>query len=450
MTSSCQRLSHEEGHATAIGRRATLGAMNDPHIFRVRQIFPRPRVLDIASTVAAELARLQLGAAIRAGQSVAITAGSRGIANIVPILRAVAAQVKVLRAEPFIVPAMGSHGGATAEGQRHVLAAYGITESACGCPIRSGMETVTLCRAAEGFPVHMDRNAYQADHVVVVGRVKPHTRFVGDIESGLAKMMLIGLGKHAGALVYHRAIADFSFDQILRSVVREVLHRGHIVAGLAVLENAYDETAMIEGVAPAEFLRREPELLRMARNWMPRLPFTRADVLLIDQIGKDVSGAGLDTNVVGRKYLDHAAREDEFPKIRHLAVRGLSPATHGNATGIGLVEFCRSQVIREIDIGVTRTNCLTGGHPVAAMLPLDYETDREILDATLAQIGLTPPAEARILWIADTLHLAEIECSESYWPEVAERSDLEVLTKPRKLPFGPDGNLPSIDSLSGV
>lgn len=422
---------------------------NDPRIFRVRQIFERPQASHIEETVEHELSRLQLDTVIQRGQSVAITAGSRGIANIVSILQAVVQHLKKLHAEPFIVPAMGSHGGATADGQKRVLTTYGITESACGCPIRSGMETVTLCQAAEGFPVYMDRIAHQADHLIVVGRIKPHTRFAGDIESGLAKMMLIGLGKHAGALVYHRAIQDYSFDQIVRSVAAEVLQRGHVVAGLAILENAYDETAKIEAVKPVDFLRREPELLRLARNWMPQLPFRYADILLLDQIGKDISGAGLDTNVVGRKFLDHAARADEFPRIHHIVVRGLSAATQGNATGIGLVEFCRTQVVREINVQVTRTNALTGGHPIAAMLPLDYETDQEILDTVLTQVGLTQPMDAKIVWIADTLHLAEIECSEAYWSEATARSDLEVLTKPRKLPIGPDGNLPSIKSLGG-
>ncbi len=181
---------------------------------------------------------------------------------------------------------------------------------------------------------------------------------------------------------------------------------------------------------------------------MPKLPFDRADLLLIDEIGKDISGAGLDTNVVGRKYLDHASREDEFPKIRYLAARGLSKASAGNATGLGLVEFCRSQILREMDVQATRTNCLTGSHATAAMVPLDYETDREILDVALSVIGLTPPPDARIMWIENTLKIAELECSEAFWQEASERSDLEILTQPRKLPLGENGNLPAVSSLA--
>lgn len=415
-----------------------------PRVFRVRQEFERPRVDDVPKAVEAALDELNLGERVRPSQSVAITAGSRGIANIALILRAIVQHVRKLGGEPFIVPAMGSHGGATAEGQRQLLQRYGVTEAFCGCPIRSSMETVVVCQAAEGFPVHFDRHAYEADHVVVCGRVKPHTRFVGDVESGLMKMLLIGLGKHAGALVYHQAIQDYSFGQIVRSVAREVLAQCHIACGLAIVENAYDETAQISGVAPEQFETRERELLAQARRWMPRLPFDRADVLLMDEIGKDVSGAGLDTNVVGRKYLDHAPREDEFPKIRYLVIRGLSRATAGNATGIGLAEFCRSQVLREMDVHATRTNCLTGSHATAAMLPLDYETDREILDVTLSLIGLTPPSDARLLWIENTLKVADVECSEAFYDEAAARSDLEILTAPRKLPLDDDGNLPAM------
>ncbi len=419
-----------------------------PRLFRLRQHLPRPRLDDVAAAVRSALGALPLGSQIQPGQSVAVTAGSRGIANIAVILRSVVSYLKQLGAAPFLVPAMGSHGGGTAEGQRQLLERYGITESFCGCPIRSSMETVTVCHAAEGFPVHFDRFAYEADHVLVCGRIKPHTRFVGDVESGLMKMMLIGLGKHAGALVYHRAIQDYSFGQILRSVAREVVHRCHILAGLAIVENAYDETAKIVAVAPQDFESQERELLRLARQGMPRLPFDQADLLLIDEIGKDVSGAGLDTNVVGRKYLDHAARDDESPKIRYLAIRGLSRATAGNATGLGLAEFCRSQVVREMDVHATRTNCLTGGHATAAMVPLDYETDKEILDVVLSVIGLTPPAAARIMWIENTLKIAEVECSEVFYEEASSRSDLEILTQPRKLPLGEDGNLPAMSTWS--
>jgi len=413
-----------------------------PRVFRVRQQFPRPRVADVPAAVDAALAGLQLAQRVRPGQRVAIPAGSRGIANMADILRAAVAHLRRLGADPFIVPAMGSHGGGTAAGQLQILESYGITPDYCGCPIHSSLETVIVCHAAEGFPVHFDRYAAEADHVLVCGRIKPHTRFIGDIESGLMKMMLIGLGKKAGAEVYHRAIQDYSFAQIIRSVADEVIAHCRILAGLAIVENANDETAAIEAVRPEDFCAREAELLALARQLMARLPFDRADLLLVDRIGKDISGTGLDTNVVGRKFDDHKAIDGELPKVKLIALRGLTPESHGNAVGMGLAEFCRSCLLREADLAATRLNAITAGHATAAMPPLDYETDREILETALPSVGLAEPHEARILWIADTLHLAEVECSEAYLEEARGRPDLEILTEPRALPLDSAGNLP--------
>lgn len=413
-----------------------------PHIFRVRQQFEARQVEDIPATVSAELTRLKLGAAVKKGDTVAITAGSRGVANIAQIIAAAVAHFRGLGAEPFIVPAMGSHGGGTAAGQRELIEGYGVTEAAMGCPIRASMDTVVVCQAAEGFPVHFDKHAYGADHVLVVGRIKPHTGFVGDIESGLMKMMLIGLGKHEGAKIYHRAIMNHSFGQIVRSVAREVLSKCRVVAGLGIVENAYDKTALIRAVAPHEFEDREKELLVLAKQWIPRLPFKTADLLLIDEIGKNISGTGMDTNVIGRKYNDHVAAEHEWPKVKRIIVRDLTEATHGNATGIGISEFCRSRVIEKMDSKITRINCLTGGHPTAAMPSLDYSSDREILDAALPTIGLVEPPQARLQWIHNTLEVAEVECSAAYWEEAQTRPDLTLLSEPRPLPFDAAGNLP--------
>jgi hypothetical protein len=415
-----------------------------PHIFRVRQSFQSPTlpVEEIPATVAAELSRLNLQERVQPGASVAITAGSRGIANIAVIIRAAVKHFQSLGARPFIVPAMGSHGGGTAEGQRELLEGYGITEEYCGCPIRASMETVVVCQAAEGFPVHFDKHAFGAEHVLVVGRVKPHTNFVGDIESGLMKMMLIGLGKHEGAKIYHRAIMNYSFGQIVRSVAREVLGKCRIVAGLGIVENAYDQTAKIQSVAPYEFEEREKELLVLAKEWMPRLPFKTADILLLDQIGKNISGSGMDTNVVGRKFIDHAPAEHEWPKIKRIIIRDLTEATHGNACGIGMAEFCRTRCIEKMDARITRINSLTGGHPTGAMLPLDYPTDRECLDVALPSIGLIEPPDAKLMWIHNTLEVAEVECSVAYLDEARQRRDLEIIQDPRPMPFDAAGNLP--------
>lgn len=412
-----------------------------PKMFRVRQRFEGPELADAAGAVESELAGLSLRERVRPGQTVAITAGSRGIANIGPILQAAVRHFRQLGASPFIVPAMGSHGGGTAQGQRKILESYGITEDFCGCPIRSSMDTVVVCRAAEGFPVHFDKLAYRADHVVVCNRVKPHTLFTGEVESGLMKMMLIGLGKHDGARVYHRAIKDYSFGQIVGSVAREVLSKCSILAGLAVVENSYGRTARIRALRPEALLEGEKTLLRQARGWMPRLPFEAADILLVDEIGKNISGSGLDLNVVGRKHLWHSPAEHEVPKIRIIAVRDLSSLTHGSAVGIGTVEFCRRRALEKMDVGMTRVNALTGGFTMEAMIPLDYPSDREMLRVMLSQIGLTEPLDARLLWIRNTMALAEVECSAAYLEEARGRKDLAILTDPRPLSFNLEGNL---------
>lgn len=418
--------------------------MEFPQTFRVRQKFEAPELADIPGTVAAELAKLRLGTRVEPGARVAVTVGSRGIANIAVIVQAIVEHLKSLGAAPFIVPAMGSHGGGTAAGQRAIVEGYGVTEEYLGCPILSSMETVIVCRTPEGIPVHFDRHAFEADHVVVCGRIKPHTGFVGDIESGLHKMMLIGLGKHEGAKIYHRAILDYSFGQILHSVAGEVLERCRILCGVGIVENAYDKTGLIEAVAPAEFAEREKALLLIARAWLPKLPFRIVDMLLVDRIGKNISGTGMDTNVVGRKYDDHRARDDEFPKVKRIAVRGLTEETHGNGTGIGIAEFALSRALAQVDWKITRINCLTGGHPTAAMAPLDYATDQEILASALPTIGLVEPPHARLLWIPNTLHLAEVECSTAYLDEARTRPDLDILTPPRPLPFDSAGVLQDV------
>lgn len=420
---------------------------NYPRIFRVRQTFESQIVADIPATIEAELKGLNLAARVQPGQTVAITAGSRGVANIAVIIKAVVDHAKSLGLKPYIVPAMGSHGGGTAEGQLGVLAGYQITEASMGCPIRASMETVVVCQAAEGFPVHFDQHAFGADHVIVVNRVKPHTMFTGDVESGLMKMMLIGLGKHNGAKVYHRVIRNYSFGQIVRSVAREVLSRCRILCGVGIVENAYDQTAQIKAVAAHEFEDRERELLVLAKQWLPRLPFKQAHILLIDEIGKNISGSGMDTNIVGRKFNDHEPRPDEWPKIKIIALRGLTPETHGNASGIGISELVRQRVVDEMDREITNINCETAGHVTAAMIPISKQTDREIIDLSLTCIGMVEPPEAQLMWIRDTLHLAELECSEAYYQEAVERPDLTILEPPRPLPFDAVGNLP--DHVSG-
>ena len=416
-----------------------------PRMFRLRQTFDARRVTDISGEVARQLDSLKLNEQIRPNQTVAITAGSRGIAHIGQITRAAVDHVKGLGATPFIVPAMGSHGGGTAAGQTQLLEHYGITPEKMGCELRASMETVIVDRTPQGIPVHFDKHASTADHVLIVGRVKPHTGFVGDVESGLHKMMLIGLGKHEGAKIYHRAIADYSFMEIITAVAASVIAKCRVIGGLAIVENAYDETALIEAVPPTRFLEREIELLKLAIQWLPRLPFPVADLLIIDQIGKNISGTGLDTNVVGRKYNDHAGTDRDTVRCKRIFVRGLTEETHGNATGIGISEFTNQRTADAIDRKITAINCITGLHPTAAMIPIAYETDRDAISQALHTCGLVEPPNAKVIQIKDTLHLSDVLVSEKYLDDLSGRNDLERLSEPEEMAFDANGNLRAVD-----
>lgn len=413
-------------------------------MFRVRQRFESRRVENVAAETQQQLAKLRLGDRIARGQTVAITAGSRGIANIAAITRAIVDHVKQLGGVPFIVPAMGSHGGGTAEGQTKILAGYGITPETMGCELRASMDTIIVDTTPQGIPVHFDQHASRADHVIVAGRVKPHTGFVGDVESGLHKMMLIGLGKHHGAKIYHRAIANYSFMEIITAVAESVIRKCRVAAGVAIVENAYDETALIEAVPPELFLKRETELLKLASEWLPKLPFDHCDLLIIDRIGKNISGTGMDTNVIGRKFNDHAATPKDRANCRRIMVRGLTKETHGNATGIGMAEFANQRTIDAVDRKITAINCITGLHPTAAMLPIAFDTDRETIAAALQTIGLIEPPDAKVIQIADTLHLAECLVSEAYLPLLDGRGELTALEAPREMAFDADDNLVAV------
>ena len=417
-----------------------------PQMFRIRQHFDAPRVDDIAGTVRDEIAKTNPSSVIKPGQTVAITAGSRGVANIDTIIKTIVEEMKAIGAVPYIVPAMGSHGGGTAEGQTQVLAGYGITEGTMGCPIKSSMDVVQIGVSDFGMPIYFDKHASEADHVIVVNRVKPHTGFAGEIESGLMKMMLIGLGKHKGASVYHRAIIHHSFDKIVRLVGKVVCEEMPITFGVATLENGYDETALIEAIPAADFEEREKLLQAKSKEWCPSLPFDDVDLLIIDEMGKNISGSGMDTNVIGRKRNDRRAMGDETPRVLRIFVRDLTEATHGNATGIGMAEFTTRRLVDKIDYHATYTNVITGQHVSAGAVPLHCDTDAEVLDIALESIGLIAPEDARVLWIPNTLDLGEVEASEAYLAQADIRDDLEILTGLRTLETEADGNLPPIEA----
>jgi hypothetical protein len=411
--------------------------MSLPKMLRVRQTFPRTRLGDIPAGVRSALSAARLP--VKRGDTVAVGAGSRGIANIDVIVKAAVDWLKELGARPFVFPAMGSHGGATVEGQRGVLAHYGITEATMGCEIRATMDVVQAGEAL-GLPVWLDTIASEADWIGLVNRVKPHTDFKGSIESGLFKMMTIGLGKYKGATQYHRANVNHGYETVITAVGREMLTKARIGFGLGVVENGYDETAKVEAFNAADLEAGERRLLKDAREWMARLPFSPIDVLVVEEIGKNISGAGMDTNVIGRPSNPHEPFPAD-PKILWIAALDLTEESGGNATGIGNADFTTRRLAEKIDWKPTAINCLTACAPNGAKLPLVFDSDREAVENALNCIGLTPPERARVIRIKNTLVLGEIECSEVFQPEIAKRSDLAVVGEGRPLAFDAAGQI---------
>jgi hypothetical protein len=413
-----------------------------PNMYRIRQRFEGPAVQDIPATVAAELARAHVAAVIKPGQTVALTAGSRGVANIATIVKATADYLKTIGAKPFVIPAMGSHGGGTADGQLDVLRHYGITEASIGVPLRATMEVVQIGETPDGLPVWLDKYASEADHIGVVNRVKPHTDFSGAIESGLLKMMTIGLGKYHGAQHYHRANVQFGYEHIIRTVGRTVLQQARIAFGLAVIENGYDQTAIIQAVMAPDLEETELKLQALSKKLAARLPFDFIHLLIVEEMGKNISGAGMDTKVIGR-IMNIIEPPPKHPRILRIYVRDLHDDSYGNATGVGLADFVSRRLVDKIDPTATYINCLTGLSPESARIPITFDTDREAVEAALGTIGMVRPEEARIVRIKNTLLLEELDVSEACLPEIQQRENLEVLWGPKGLVFDSGGGLPA-------
>ena len=413
--------------------------MTFPRFFRVKQRFHSDRIDDVAEETRRQMGALLGQSEITPGKTVAITAGSRGIRNIALITKTVVEFFHKIGLKPFLVPAMGSHGGATAKGQIELLEKYGITENAMGCPIRSSMETVVLDSLAMPngavMPIHFDRHAAEADCVFLVNRIKPHTRFAGPIESGLSKMLVIGLGKQAGAGIYHGILTVENFDGTIRRIVTKIRDKISLFGGLGIVENAWDETAILHATPSNQIERTDEDLLLKSKERMPRIPFEQIDLLFIDEIGKNISGTGMDSNIVGRKVDDHKAIAGEKPVVRCIAVRGLTPETGGNANGIGMAEFCLSRVLQKMNVEETRINAITANHVSAAMIPLDYETDEQILDAARKTLGFDSTRNMKIVRIRDTLHLETLLCSETMFSEAKQLESLgkiELLETPNE------------------
>ena len=403
-----------------------------PNVVRVRQGFDKTRLDDPCKVVSRNLQDL-LGGKLAPGSRVAIAAGSRGINNLVGMTRAAADAVKSIGGQPFIIPSMGSHGGATGEGQQNLLADLGISERTMGCPVVSSMEVEEIGQTSTGTPVYLDRNALRADGIIVVNRVKPHTAFRGEIESGLCKMLAVGLGKHRGAQQMHAA----GLGATIVEAARIILAKAAVLAGVAVLENSLDETAEIHVVPPGRFEETDRALLKRAWKVLPRVPFDLLDVLVVDEMGKNISGTGMDVNVIGIGPRVGGKMEMGHPVVSTLVVLGLTPETHGNANGVGLADLTTRRLVGSIDYTSTYTNVLTTRLWSAGRLPVIMETDREAIETAVGEVS---PDQVRLVRIKNTLHLEELEISEALLPQ-AKEVGLTVVAGPRSLEFDGTGRI---------
>ena len=413
--------------------------MNLPKMYRIRQRFADAKVKDIRETVRSELDRLSWSA-IQPGHRVAITAGSRGIANIAEILGAIVEFLKSLHADPFLFPAMGSHGGATAAGQIAMLEQLGVTEASVKAPIISSMETEEIGFSEDSVPVYMDKNALAADHIVVVNRIKSHTKFKAPIESGLMKMMAIGMGKLKGAELYHKAAVQHTFFKIITDAARLVLAKAPVICAVGILENAYGQTAKIKAIKSIDIESKEKELLLESKKMMAKLPFNEIDLLIIDEMGKDISGVGIDPNITGRNR-DMLGVFPHPAKVKRLFVRDLTDRSKGNATGIGLADITTKRLVDKIDYTATYKNCITGISLEKAAVPMYFENDREAIAVALGSIGLIPAAQSKIVRIKNTLRVDTAEVSEAYAEMFQRRSDLEIISGPNAMVFDGENNL---------
>ncbi|XVH33439.1 DUF362 domain-containing protein (plasmid) [Haloferacaceae archaeon DSL9] len=370
------------------------------------------------------------------GGEIAIGVGSRGIANLSAIVSGVVSRLEQRGYEPFVFPAMGSHGGATAEGQREMLNSLDVEESTIGCEIRSSMNVVEIGETEDrGVPVVADANAVSADAIVPINRIKPHTDFDGAVESGLSKMLVIGMGKQRGAKIAHEWAIDWSFRNMIPEITEQLLDALPVAGGVAVVEDQRDDTALVEGIRPKGFLDREAELLELAHEIMPKIPFDDVDVLVLDRQGKDISGQGLDTNVIGRRPFAINEPEPDLPEIKRIFVRGLTETTHGNAMGVGSADFVHRDVVAELESATTLINAITASTIRGVRLPPAVQTDRAGLVASLSTIGVVDPETVRVLRAADTMHLGRLYASTALVEEARSRADLRVIEEPKPIEF---------------
>jgi hypothetical protein len=409
-----------------------------PKMATAHQRFNATHISDVEQAVLTQMSRPEISARVTSGMTVAIGAGSRGVANIDTAVRATVQALRERGAEPFIFPAMGSHAGATAEGQQALLAGYGITEDGVGAPVRASMDTVQIAEMADGTPLHIDRHAHDADGIVLINRIKPHTTFRGTIESGIAKMIVIGMGKIQGATHMHWHGMD-RFPEVLPEAATTIMEHSSFLFGVGMVENAYDQTAIVETLLPNTLLEHEAELQAKAKSLMGRLYFSDIDLLLIDQMGKEISGAGFDPNITGRNNRGVTGFDD--PRVQKIVVLGLTDKTKGNATGLGLADVITKRLFDAIDYPATYGNVITSAYLDGALIPISMPTDQQAIQLAVKTLIRVKQGEARIVRIRDTLSLDKIAVSEPMLAEVDQHADMSVTGEAEPFAFAADGTL---------
>ncbi len=428
--------------------RSTLSLL--PQQMLVRARLEDHRLQDTGAETAAQLDAVFSNVDLT-GRSVAVAVGSRGIDQLYTVVKAAITKLKSLGAIPFVFPAMGSHGGATPEGQKEILSTFGITEESIGAPINASMDTIEIGRTEKDIRVFVSRPALEADVTLVINRVKPHTDFTSEgLGSGLRKMLVIGLGKATGAFECHKYASGpnprYGYEPVLIEVSSFVLNHLPAVFGLALVEDGYHKLARIEALTKPQFAAREPELLKCARAWMPRLPFERIDVLIVDEMGKNISGSGMDPNVLGRRA--HLERDNRRQEVLAIYVRGLTPETHGNAIGVGMADVVSERLVNQMDKTSSYTNALSAMSASSVRIPMNFANDAECLNASLRLAGAMP-ADARIVRVRNTLAMDIFVASTTYAAEIAERYDLTVLQSSKDWRFNHEGDFdPAHDLLN--
>jgi hypothetical protein len=406
--------------------------MNYPFMYRIQQRFDTTSIGDVPEAVRRGFSRLDIGKNVQPGQRVAVTAGSRGIDNLTTITATVVECLRNMGLKPFILPAMGSHGGATAVGQVKLLNHLGITESSAGAPIISTMDVISLGNLDSGAEVFMSKDALEADHIVVINRVKPHTAFRSEVESGLCKMLTVGCGKHEGALNMHK----FGLAASIIPAARIILEKAPVLCGLAIVENSADRTHTMSFALPEQFVEIDRELLELAWKFLPGIPLEELDILVVDEMGKNISGAGIDPNVVGFWRREGGSRK---PDYRTIIVLDLTPQSDGNALGIGLTDLTTRRVMDKVNIQATYANALTTGIWGSVRLPIALENDRAVLETALSHVS--DLGHVRMVRIVNTLHLENFWATEALLPELREKESLIIDETPVQLRFDEAGRL---------